>query len=369
MRGARGRRSASPYTCSVSLALAVMLLLPGGAPLAGRAVASLKSVGAVNGSSDFNGDGFPDLAIGVIGDRSPVSGKRGGTAHVLFGASGALTLAGNQWWHQDSPGVEDAPLGSDGFGSAFATGDFNGDGFADLAVGVPFEHFVPGGPPMGAVNVLFGTSTGLTGTGSQFWHQDSPGIADSAEKDDRFGGPLAAGDFNGDGFADLAVGVSGEDLDSPFGGADAGAVHVLYGSPSGLSAEGSQFWNQDTPGVGDEVEGNEGFGGALATADFNGDGFTDLAVGAPGENSVAGVVHVLYGSSAGLTSTGSQIWHQDSDGVKDKDEPGDDFGMAVAGGDFNGDGFADLAIGSLESIGAAVATGAINVLVVRVENK
>jgi FG-GAP repeat len=84
-------------------------------------------------------------------------------------------------------------------------------------------------------------------------------------------------------------------------------------------------------------------------ADFNDDGFADLAVGVVGENlgaiSNGGAVNVLYGSATGLTGAGSQLFTQDSSGVPGVAEPGDGFGDALAVGDFDGDGFADLAVG------------------------
>src|SRR5919198_5628860 len=77
-------------------------------------------------------------------------------------------------------------------GSVF--GDFNGDGFADLAVGVPLED-VGTVANAGAVNVIYGSAAGLTAAGNQFWHENKGGIDDSAEPGDRFGSGLAGADF------------------------------------------------------------------------------------------------------------------------------------------------------------------------------
>ena len=108
--------------------------------------------------------------------------------------------------------------------------DFDNDGFADLAVGVPREG-VGTAELAGAVNVLDGSANGLTGAGSQLLFQGGGGVSDAAEPFDFFGNALAAGDFDNNGFIDLAVGVPGEDIGAI---ADAGAVNVLYGSASGL---------------------------------------------------------------------------------------------------------------------------------------
>ena len=90
-----------------------------------------------------------------------------------------------------------------GSGELLAAGDFDNDGFADLAVGAPFEGVGAAGDA-GAVNVLYGSAAGLTGTGSrQFW-QGTGGAAGTAETVDQFGAALAVGDFDNDGFADLA---------------------------------------------------------------------------------------------------------------------------------------------------------------------
>ena len=224
-------------------------------------------------------------------------------------------------------------------------GDFNGDGRDDLAVGVVGED-LGGASNAGAVNVLYGGPGGLSATGDQFWRQNSTGVLGASEKDDSFGYALAAGDFNGDGRDDLAVGVSDEDLG---GVATVGAVNVLYGGAGGLSATGNQLWSQDSPGVLDTAEPSDRFGSTLAAGDLNGDGRDDLAIGTPSDSAgdvcCAGAVNVLYGGSGGLSATGNQLWGQDSPGVLDAAEPLDAFGGSLAAGDINGDGRDDLAVG------------------------
>jgi hypothetical protein len=156
----------------------------------------------------------------------------------------------DQLWDQNRSGVEDIAEAGDHFGSALAVGDFDQDGFADLAIGVPDED-VGSVVDAGAVNVLYGTRTNLTATSDQIWHQNRSAVEDTSEAGDRFGTALTAGDFDGDGFADLAVGVPDEDAGAIV---DAGAVNVLYGTATNLSAANDQIWTQDSPGVEDQAE-------------------------------------------------------------------------------------------------------------------
>ena len=112
-------------------------------------------------------------------------------------------------------------------------------------MGSPFDK-VNGVRDTGSVSVIFGSAAGLTAAGDQLWTQNSPEVIHEAEEVDLFGLALAAGDFDGDGFDDLAVSVIGEEAGIV---AKAGANAVLYGSAAGLTAVGDQLWTQDSPGV------------------------------------------------------------------------------------------------------------------------
>jgi hypothetical protein len=204
---------------------------------------------------DFNGDGFSDLAIGVPGENSGA-----GAVQILYGSAAGLTATGSRLWSQNSVGVADTAEPGDGFGSALAVGDLNGDGRADLAVGVPGED-AGAIADSGVVQVLYGSASGLVGTGSQWWSQNSVGVADSSEAGDRFGSALAVADFGGGAEDDLAIGVPREDAGAI---ADSGAVQVLYGSASGVVGAGSQVWSQNSAGVADSAEPGDRFGGGLA---------------------------------------------------------------------------------------------------------
>jgi len=260
---------------------------------------------------DFDHDGYADLAIGI--PREDLGSiVDAGAVHVLRGSSAGLTLSGNQSWHQDEAGVLGAAESNDRFGAVMTTGDFNGDGFADLAVGVPYED-VANTSSVGIVQVLYGSGSGLNNVGGEIWTQDSVGVYGTEEAGDWFGYALAAGDFDGDGVDDLAVSAPGEDLNNTIA---AGMVNVLQGGPCGLSGGVGRYWHQDVPGITDTAEAGDTFGAALACGDTNGDGCDDLMIGVPkedvGATLDAGVVHLLYGRYGvpGLTALYDQLWHQ-----------------------------------------------------------
>lgn len=327
-----------------------------------------EAFGSALAVGDFDGDGYTDLAIGVPLE-SVGSVVNAGAVHVLYGAAPGLAASRNQLLSQDSPGILDDAETDDYLGWVMTVGDFNGDGYDDLAVGITNESIgSPERSGAGAVAVFYGSASGLGG-GNQLWHQDVSGIENETDTNDHFGAALAAGDFNGDGYDDLAVGVPFEDIDAK-AISNAGAVQVILGSAAGLTAAGSQLWDQDTIGISDAPEAGDGFGFALAAGDLNGDGYEDLAVGVPNEGigapdiADAGVLHVIYGSSAGLAAPGGdQLWHQNVTGVDDAAEAGDHYGWTLAVGDFDGDGRADLAVGvPFEDVGDVIDAGAAHVL-------
>ncbi|WP_328989474.1 FG-GAP-like repeat-containing protein [Kribbella sp. NBC_01245] len=349
------KRTTTRLTAAAFLAAAVL-----GQP-------QLASANAIAGPAcDFNGDSRSDLAVGAPGE-SVGNLDSAGSVNVLYSSGSGVSTAGNVLINQDNPGIVGVAERGDAFGHASACGDFNNDGFGDLAVGVPHESVeVATGDvyDAGAVNIFYGSAIGLTTIGNQVFTQSSPGIPDVAERTDEFGSAVAAGDFNNDGRDDLAIGAPTENVN---GSNQAGNVIVLYGKSAGLSTDGSQNWHQGSAGIAGDVEAGDKFGSSLTTGDFNDDGRADLVVGSPGDSitdqAAAGTVNVIYGSAAGLAATGNQMLNQSTADIPGNWEKNDLFGQSVAAGDFNNDGHDDLAVGVPgEDDGDTPDAGAVNVI-------
>jgi hypothetical protein len=312
--------------------------------------------GAALAVGDFNGDGIDDLAIGVPGDEVNGNDDAGGIA-IFFGSSSGLISGANQQLNLSFDEMPFDDASGDQFGAALASGDFDNDGIDDLAIGVPGQGDDPD-DGAGAVVVIFGTSVGLDSFSSIGLTQATPGISGVPGAGDRFGASLAAGHFDDDNFADLAIGAPGEDV---VGVADAGAVHVIHGAFIGPDPATSQLWSQDSNNIVEIAESGDNFGATLASGDFDADTFDDLAIGVPNENlggtqqiNNAGAVHLMFGRDIGLRPAGNRLITQVA-GSDSSPESKDRFGSALAFGDFDGDGAEDLLIGapgeSLQDIG------------------
>ena len=192
------------------------------------------------------------------------------------------------------------------------------------------------------------------------------GISGTAEAGDNFGLALAAGNFNGTGGDDLAVGVPGEDLGAA---TDAGMVNVIYsGSTSGLVVTGNQGWTQDSTGISGTAETGDDFGSALVAGNFDGAHGTDLAIGVPvetlGTAQDAGMVNVIYsGGTNGLSASKQQAWSQASTGIAGTPETGDGFGISLAVGRIHSASRDDLIVGVPgEGIGTIAGAGQIQLI-------
>ncbi len=219
--------------------------------------------------SDFNGDGFDDLAIGSP-EEDIGAVQDAGAVNVVYGSHYGLTANFDNFWRQGSLAILQTAEPGDKFGSALAAGDFNNDTWSDLAIGVPFEDINSALGTItdaGVVHVILGSANGLTPGGNKVFRQGADSLNGDAAAGDLFGYSLTTGYFNNDMFADLAIGVPGQRVGNFI---HAGAVQVLYGSSSGLTGLNDVIIDQESSGIAGTSQTDDKFGSTLVSGDFNG---------------------------------------------------------------------------------------------------
>jgi hypothetical protein len=305
--------------------------------------------------ADFDADGFSDLAIGEPNaDLDAV--PNAGAVSVLYGSEVGIREARAQRWTQTSISIAGPPTENDWFGHALVAGDFDGDGFDDLAIGAPGDQltYQHEGKTVtaafaGSVTVLYGSNLGLTPSRAQWLHQAIPGVPGRPNDFDNYGWALAAGNFDGARGDELAIGVPQDTFaDASSVHELAGSVHVIPGSSDGLTLDGDRLWTQASAGIPGRPEQGDSFGTALAVGDLSHSGHDDLVIGIPDESFSgvrrAGQVIIIPGSESGLKGAASMRRSlADTDVARPKRD--DRFGSSLAVGSFDDQGKDDLAVG------------------------
>ena len=302
-----------------------------------------QSAGDLFGSSievvDIDGDGFADIVVGSSGEAAGLEVNAGAFTVIPGSADGPVTAEAVTY--RQGEGLPEIAEVDDFFGFSMTSGDFDGDGHGDLVVTAPFED-IDGFVDAGAVIVVPGSETGLVPDNAVVLHQTA--ATGGLGGNEFFGWSATSGDFDGDGDDDLAVGSPGEDTR---GRSNAGAVVVCDGTPDGIDPESGRLFSQ-AGAVRNRPEAEDFFGFDVESTDLDCDGDDDLLVGVPNETLggagvVAGIVNVLRGSEDGLTTAGTTRLAQGRNGVAGARDY-NQFGAALATGDFDGDGCGDVAI-------------------------
>ncbi len=278
---------------------------------------------AASTAGDVNGDGYSDLIVGARTWEDDVANQLSeGAAFVYYGSATGIAL------------VPDITLqtnqAADNFGSNVAClGDINNDGYSDVGVGAYLSAY----PSFqeGAVFVYLGGATGLNPVLRHRLERNQGGA--------HFGRSLAcAGDINGDGYSDVVIGASQWTVAPGF---DQGASFIYHGGPTALGAGANPA--PDLTLFGTPTVNDNNFGWSVACAgDVNGDGYSDVAIGAYrdqiGTQTGEGVVRIFHGSTTGLNTIAATALESNQNNAW--------MGRWVStAGDVNGDGYGDLLVG------------------------
>ncbi|BBC35180.1 hypothetical protein SGFS_064740 [Streptomyces graminofaciens] len=324
---------------------------------------------------DFNGDGYRDVAISA--SDTTVNGKTyAGQVAVVYGSASGLNPTTRTVISQNTAGIPDTAEKGDQFGEQLATADLNRDGYSDLVVGARHED-AGSKKDSGTVVIVWGSKSGLSGGTTV----KNP----APQYGSYFGMSVAAADFTGDGKPDLAISAqssSGSPTDrirlvrGPFTKSGSTGAVTSY-SPgvdrpsltagrvdknakadlvvTGLQPDGDRlaaavYYKGTSSGLSKGAKLRAGTTAAIG--DLDKDGYGDIVIGNPLDDDVdpsgsrGGEISVIYGTSSGPSADRRTTLTQNSSGVPDSSEHIDQFGAAVAVGDLDKDGYADLAVGA-----------------------
>ncbi|MCB9915905.1 MAG: FG-GAP repeat protein [Planctomycetes bacterium] len=299
--------------------------------------------------SDLNADGYPDLVVSAAYDST--GGAFAGSVYVFFGGAEVSF---------DDLSAADADVkivggAGDRFGSSLVSGDLDGDGDDDLAIGAPFEDLAAADG--GSVRIFLGPLSAGT-----FGYSDADVVLAGegsvagdpyGSTGDLFGEVMSIGDANGDAVLDLLVGAPGVDV-APHTSAeieDAGRAYVFHG---GLELVSRGAADADVVLSGELRD--EAFGSAVCLADVNGDGMAEAAVAGQVTSPllyVGGYVHVFSGAGMHSVGRSAATWRLEGEAY------GDRFGSSITCGLLDGDGIEDLIVGAPRVDGQATDTGAV----------
>ena len=231
-------------------------------------------------------------------------------------------------------------------------GDLNGDGIPELAVGAFNDT------SGGALYILFLKADGTVKSQTKI-ASDTSGLGTLANGDSFGMSSAALGDFNGDGIPDIAVGAPGDDT----GGSGRGAIYILSLNTNG-TVKSQEKIADNTGGFGTLVDGDS-FGNSCASlGDLDGDGISDLAIGANVEDtggSGRGAVFIAFLNADGTVKSQTKLAHN-TNGLGSLAD-GDNFGFSCANlGDLNGDGIPELGVGAHQDATGGTRRGALYVL-------